>query len=88
MHAYLPPPAPLLAVLLCTLYVSLFHFLWGRRRLELAVLWPMALLGFALGHFLGELLGTGWPRLGALRVLEGSVGAWLFLGLGKRVRLG
>lgn len=87
MAELLPGPGPVLAVVLVTLYVTVFYFLWGKRTLELAVMYPMALLGFALGHMVGELLHTRWLVVGVLHVLEATVGALAFLALAKRVRL-
>lgn len=87
MSAYLPSPGPVLGLVVASLYTAIFFLLWGRRPLELVLLWPAALLGFTLGHLAGALLDTRWLVIGVVHVVEGSLGAWLFLGLTRRIRL-
>lgn len=68
-----------LALLLATAYGALFHFLTGgtTRRLLLYIL--SAWLGFAAGHFIGQVLQVEWLKLGPLNLLSASIGAWIAL---------
>ncbi len=72
-------PGLLLALLLSTGYASLYH-LWGGRDLrDLGICLLAAILGFALGHSASVLLGLDVWRIGQVRVIEGTAGAWLAL---------
>ena len=68
-----------LGFLLSTAYGSGFHILMGGpvRRILLYVL--AAWLGFALGHFIGDLLNIEILQLGPLHLLSASFGAWIAL---------
>ncbi len=68
-----------LALLLSTGYGALFHFLTGgsTRRLLLYILVSFA--GFAIGHFVGQMLPLDWLKLGPLYLFSASVGAWVAL---------
>ena len=68
-----------LGFLLATAYGTLFHFLVGgpARRLFIYVL--AAWLGFAIGHFLGDVLLLDWFKLGPLNLLAASVASWIAL---------
>ena len=68
-----------LAFLLATAYGTLFHLLIGGpvRRLFLYVV--ASWIGFAAGHFIGEMLQLDWFKLGPLNLLAASVGSWTAL---------
>ena len=68
-----------LALLLSTAYGALFHFLIGgsTRRLLLYIL--VAFIGFAVGHFIGQMLLVDLLKLGPLYLFSASVGAWIAL---------
>lgn len=68
-----------LGFLLATAYGTLFHLLIGgpARRLILYVV--ASWLGFAVGHFVGNMLLLDWFKLGALNLLAASVGSWTAL---------
>ena len=68
-----------LGFLLSTAYGTLFHLLIGgpARRLFLYVV--ASWLGFAIGHFVGDMLLLDWFKLGPLNLLAASVGSWLAL---------
>ncbi|MCA9935254.1 MAG: hypothetical protein H6662_03530 [Ardenticatenaceae bacterium] len=71
--------ALVLGFLLSTAYGAGFHLLMGgpARRIVLYVL--ASWLGFALGHFLGDLLNIEWLKLGVLYLFTASIGSWLAL---------
>ena len=68
-----------LALLMATAYATLFHLLIGGpiKRLFLYIL--VSWLGFAVGHFLGDMLQIDWLKLGPLNLLSASIGSWLAL---------
>ena len=68
-----------LGFLLSTIYGAIFHLIIGGppRKLLLYVL--ASWVGFAVGHFLGDLLGIEWLKLGVIHLLAASVGSWLAL---------
>lgn len=68
-----------LGFLLSTIYGAVFHLLLGGppRKLLLYVL--ASWIGFAAGHFLGDLLGVEALKLGAIHLLAASIGSWLAL---------
>ncbi len=68
-----------LGFLLATAYGAAFHFIMGgpARRIILYVV--MSWIGFAVGHFIGNLLGITLFTLGALHLFSASIGAWLAL---------
>ncbi|MBK8985754.1 MAG: hypothetical protein IPM39_06675 [Chloroflexi bacterium] len=71
--------ALVLGFLLSTAYGAGFHFILGgpARRIILYLL--AAWMGFAIGHFLGDLLNIEFLKLGALHLFSASLGAWLAL---------
>lgn len=73
------PSGIVLGFLLSTAYGAGFHFLLGgpARRIVLYVL--AAWVGFALGHFLGDLLNIDILKLGVVHLFSASLGAWIAL---------
>lgn len=72
-------PTLLLAFTLATLYGAGFH-LWqggGARRLMLYLL--AGWLGFALGHFLGDILGVRLLAIGTLNAFTATLGSAIAL---------
>lgn len=68
-----------LGFLLATAYGAAFHFIVGGqpRRIILYVL--ASWVGFALGHFIGDLIGIDVLQLGAVHLFTASLGSWLAL---------
>ncbi len=71
--------ALVLGFLLATAYGAGFHFLLGGPARHILLYVLTAWLGFAIGHFLGDLLNIELLKLGALHLLSASVGSWLAL---------
>lgn len=69
----------ILGFLLATAYGAGFHLLMGgpAKRILLYVL--AAWIGFAIGHFLGDMLNLELLKLGALHLFSASLGAWIAL---------
>ncbi|MGD2077012.1 MAG: hypothetical protein PVH18_01415 [Chloroflexota bacterium] len=68
-----------LGFLLSTIYGALFHLIVGGRPRKLLLYVIASWVGFALGHFLGDLLGFELLKLGAIHLLAASIGSWLAL---------
>ena len=80
------PPALVLSTVLALLWATLWY-VWrggGWRDWLLDVL--VALLGFGMGQLLGLLLDLSLPAVGQVRVVEGTLLAWLALALLRRRR--
>ncbi len=73
----------ILGFLLATAYGAGFHVLVGGPARRIILYLVAAWIGFALGHFIGDLLNLNWLRLGALQLFSGSVGAWVTLILSR-----
>ncbi|MFQ5400446.1 MAG: hypothetical protein ACE5E7_12720 [Anaerolineae bacterium] len=72
-----------LGFLLATAYGAGFHLFTGgpARRILLYIL--AAWIGFALGHFIGDMLDIELFKLGALHMLTATLGAWIALLLSR-----
>jgi hypothetical protein len=69
----------ILGFLLATAYGAGFHFIIGGRPRKLLLYLSAAWLGFLIGHFIGDLLGTDILSLGAVNLISASIGSWLAL---------
>lgn len=76
---FLLSPSFVFSFLLATLYGAVFHFIWGKRWRDLAVYWIVALLGFAIGQIVFDLLGFSTYVIGEVRVVESTVVCWVCL---------
>ncbi len=75
----MPSPAITFAFILATIYGVVFHLLVGGDVRRLALYLLAGWLGFALGHLFGVLLGVEMLRIGPLRTLSATAGAWTAL---------
>ncbi len=75
----MPSPTVIFAFILATIYGALFHLVVGGDIRRLALYLLAGWLGFALGHLLGVMLGVEILRVGPLRTLSATVGAWTAL---------
>ena len=69
----------ILGFLLATVYGAAFHVIMGgpARRIILYIL--AAWVGFAAGHFVGDLINMEFLKLGVLHLFSASLGAWIAL---------
>lgn len=72
-------PSFVFSFLLATLYGAVFHFIWGKRWRDLVVYWIAALVGFAIGQIVFDLLGFSVYVIGEVRVVESTVVCWVCL---------
>jgi len=70
------PPYLLLSFLLGAIYGLLFHLWRGKTFRDLVIYFLGGIVGFGLGHFLGNLLGLDIFLIGPLHVAEASLVSW------------
>jgi hypothetical protein len=75
----LQTPSLIFSIVLASAYAVLFHLWRGRGLRNLLFLWLVALAGFAAGHLLGAMWDLVSWTIGAVHVIEATVGALLFL---------
>ncbi len=83
----MPIPTIIFGVLLSTLYGGLYHLIRGGKIRKLLLCLVLAWAGFWLGDTLGWLLGWTFGQIGIMNAGLGTIGAFLFLGLGDLVSL-
>jgi hypothetical protein len=71
--------ALVLGFLLASAYGAGFHVILGGPSRRFLLYMLAAWIGFALGHFLGDLLNIELLKLGALHLFSASLGAWIAL---------
>jgi hypothetical protein len=75
----MPSPSVTFAFILATIYGVVFHLIVGGDIRRLALYLLAGWLGFALGHLSGVILGVELFRIGSLRTLSATVGAFTAL---------
>jgi uncharacterized membrane protein YeaQ/YmgE (transglycosylase-associated protein family) len=65
--------------LLATAYGAGFHLLLGGPARHILLYVLAAWVGFAVGHFVGDLLSIELMRLGVVHLFSASLGAWIAL---------
>ena len=83
----MPIPTIVFGVLLSTLYGGLYHLIRGGKTRKLLLFLALAWAGFWLGDMLGWLLGWTFGQIGIMNAGMGTLGAFLFLGIGDLVSL-
>lgn len=73
------PPALLLSALIAGIYAALFHLWRGRAFRELPLYLIASGLGFALGQLAGNAIGLDFFLVGAIHIIEASLGSWVLL---------
>lgn len=68
-----------LGFLLATAYGAGFHLIIGGPAKRIIIYILASWLGFAVGHFIGDLLNIEFLKLGALHLLAASIGSWIAL---------
>lgn len=73
------PPVLVLGALVASMHAFFFHALVARQREGALLYWGAGLVGFGLGHLIGEVAGTSFLMVGDVHLVEGTLGAWLLL---------
>lgn len=69
----------ILGFLLSTIYGAGFHFIVGGRPRKIILYLGASWFGFAIGHFVGDLIGFELLKLGVIHLFAASIGSWLTL---------
>jgi hypothetical protein len=72
-------PGLVFALLLATGYGAGFHLLFGGRAAKLVLYLLASWMGFALGQWVGGILGLEILNIGPVHTFSASLGAWLAL---------
>jgi hypothetical protein len=68
-----------LGFLMSTIYGAAFHLIIGGPPRKLLLYVVVSWLGFAIGHFVGDLLNVEFLKLGAMHLFAASIGSWTAL---------
>ena len=80
------PPSLILSTVLSLIWATLWFFWRGGGWRDWLIDVLVALLGFGIGQLLGLAIGLPVPAIGGVRVVEGTLGAWLALWIAQRLR--
>jgi hypothetical protein len=80
-------PAVLVIIVLGAILAVLFYLWRGKKLSELLLYVPSSIVGFLIGHLVGEQLGLGLLNLGDAHLLEGTIGAVVALFLAQWLKL-
>ena len=80
-------PMVVLAVLLASLYATVFHVIKGRTLVELPIFWVASLVGFATGELAARVLNLNVLMIGELHVLEASIVSIAFLFIARWLKV-
>jgi hypothetical protein len=56
-----------------------FFLLFGKGWLRLGLYWLVGVVGFAVGQWLGSLVGLALFNIGSVNLVEGTVVSWVSL---------
>lgn len=73
--------AVILGALLSTAYGALFHLIMGGNFRQMLNYLAAAWVGFILGHFIGQLIGFEFYKLGTVYLASASLGSCILLAL-------
>ena len=82
-------PAPLLLLLIATASAALVHVLWGRRWLQLVMLWLAAFAGCLIAYAIGVRIPLPFTTVApaGVPVLEAILVAWGLMFIASRLRV-
>ena len=80
-------PAMIISLLLASAYAAAFHLWQGHSLKDLLVFWLAAVFGFAAGQLVGQILDPVPWTLGQVRIVEATLGAFLFMSITRWLRL-
>ena len=79
----MPAPTIVFGFVVATLYGAIFHFISNGDVRRLALFFLASWIGFALGHITGDLLDVDLLDIGALNMLNATLGAVIALVLAR-----
>ena len=72
-------PAVVVAFVIASLYGWMFFLFFGKGWLRLGLYWLVGVVGFAVGQWLGNLVGLALFNVGPVNLVEGTVVSWVSL---------
>ncbi len=66
-------PSIFFAFVLASLYAALFYLFFGQGWARLGLYWVASVLGFAVGNWLGSLIGLSLFTIGPVNVVEATL---------------
>jgi hypothetical protein len=79
-------PALILCLVLASIYGAAFHMWQGRSLRDLVFFWLAAVVGFASGQVVGQLLDLIPLTIGQVHIVEATLIAFLFLIIARWLR--
>lgn len=76
-------PSLILSLIIASAYAALFNLWQGGSGKNLLIYLLASWLGFAIGEWAADFSGLDMLMIGEIHVIEGTIGAWLLLLLGK-----
>ena len=80
-------PELLLILLIGGIYGALFHLWRGKSFRDLPVYIVTAIVGFALGHVVGEIINLDVFTIGRLHVVEATLVSWGLMFIGNWLKV-
>jgi hypothetical protein len=72
-------PALVLAFTIASFYGLLFYLAFGKGWAGLALYWLAGVAGFAIGQWLGNVIGIVFLNIGSVNLVEGTLVSWVGL---------
>jgi hypothetical protein len=72
-------PALVFGFVISSLYGVAFYLLFGRGWVRLWTYWVIGIAGFAVGQWVGGLIGLSALNIGAVNLLEATAISWISL---------
>ncbi len=72
-------PALVFGFVISSLYGVAFYLLFGHGWVRLWAYWLKGIVGFAVGHWMGGVIGLSALTVGAVNLLEATVMSWISL---------
>jgi len=73
----LSSPVFLVSSALATVWAATFHLLFGKKWTDLVLYWFVALVGFAIGQAMADVLQLSWLLVGQVHLVEGTLSCWI-----------
>lgn len=86
MDILMSPPVAL-SLVVASLYGGLFHLIWGQSWGEFLLYWITAIVGFGLGHAIGNVIRLNILMVGQVHLLEASLVCWVALFVAKWLKV-
>ena len=80
-------PTLLLSLVIASLFGGLFHLIWGKTWGDFLLYWLSAILGFALGQAIANVISLDVLMLGEIHSLEASAVCWAALFIARWLKV-